>query len=106
MLVHGDELCTDDKEHQVFRKLVQTTSWKDQFKSKPIYERKKIAEQLRTKSEEGKLKKTMEIMDVNLDAIDRLLKKNNSHFLIHGHTHRPGKNILPSGNLNLSPSSS
>jgi UDP-2,3-diacylglucosamine hydrolase len=97
LLVHGDELCTDDAQHQIFRNLVKTSDWQNQFKSKPLFERQKIADSLREKSEEGKKIKTAEVMDVNLKAADVLLKKNNAHVLIHGHTHLPGTNILPSG---------
>ena len=99
LLVHGDELCTDDIQHQVFRKMVQTSDWKKKFGSKPLIERQKIAGSLRASSEEGKKLKSMEIMDVNHKAVETLLKKNNAYMLIHGHTHLPGKTTLPSGRL-------
>ena len=97
LLVHGDELCTDDTKHQIFRELVKTSQWQEQFKSKPIIERQKIANSLRGQSETEKATKTMEIMHVNPESADFFLKKNNASALIHGHTHLPGKNILPSG---------
>jgi UDP-2,3-diacylglucosamine hydrolase len=97
LLVHGDELCTDDTQHQIFRKLVKTNDWQNQFKSKSLIEREKIAESLRTKSEAGKKTKSKIIMDVNPLSADIFLKKNHADVLIHGHTHLPGKNILPSG---------
>lgn len=97
LLVHGDELCTDDTKHQVFRKLVKTNDWQEKFKSKPINERQKIAKSLRSQSETEKATKTMKIMDVNPNSADIFLEENNADVLIHGHTHLPGKNILPSG---------
>ena len=62
LLVHGDELCTDDTKHQIFRELVKTSHWQEQFKSKPIIERQKIANSLRSQSETEKAAKTMKIM--------------------------------------------
>ena len=97
LLVHGDELCTDDTQHQSFRKLVKTSYWQEQFKSKPIDVRQKIAKSLRTQSETKKTTKSMKIMDVNTNSADIFLAQNNANVLIHGHTHLPGKNILPSG---------
>lgn len=97
LLVHGDELCTDDTQHQVFRELVKTSDWQNKFKSKPLDERQKIAKSLRENSEVGKKNKALEIMDINPETADCFLQENNAHVLIHGHTHLPGKNILPSG---------
>ena len=97
LLLHGDELCTDDTKHQIFRKLVKTSEWQEKFKSKPIDERQKIAKSLRNQSETEKAKKAMEIMDINPNSADFFLANNNADVLIHGHTHLPGRNILPSG---------
>ena len=36
LLMHGDQLCTDDKEHQEFRKMVLSAHWKDVFLKKDI----------------------------------------------------------------------
>ena len=92
LLSHGDELCTDDLGYQQFRAEVRSTTWKNQFLSKPLSDRIAYIEQLRTQSEQAKSTKSMQIMDVNQVAVDHLLRKFNCPpIFIHGHTHRPAK---------------
>ena len=90
LLSHGDALCTDDVAYQAFRAEVRSTTWKTQFLSQPLTKRIAYIEQLRAKSEQEKSSKSMEIMDVNGNAVDALLRKfAYPPLFIHGHTHRP-----------------
>lgn len=93
IIMHGDELCTDDIAYQQFRAQSRNPLWQMAVLSKPIEERRLIAGQIRQMSEtrknnEGK----SEISDVTEQAIIELMS---SHMqptlpaLIHGHTHRP-----------------
>lgn len=92
LLSHGDGLCTDDVSYQQFRTEVRTTSWQTQFLSQPLANRIAYIEELRAKSEIEKSTKPMQIMDVNGDAIDAILRKfDYPPLFIHGHTHRPQK---------------
>jgi UDP-2,3-diacylglucosamine hydrolase len=92
LLSHGDALCTDDIAYQNFRQEVRNTNWQHQFLSQPLQNRIAYIEQLRTKSEQAKSAKSMQIMDVNIDAVEDLLcQYNYPPLLIHGHTHRPNK---------------
>ncbi|MCD8513504.1 MAG: hypothetical protein LRY63_09320 [Nitrincola sp.] len=50
LLMHGDQLCTDDLEYQAFRQTVRDPSWQSMFLSKSIEERIAIAENLRNES--------------------------------------------------------
>lgn len=86
---HGDELCTDDVEHQKFRAMVRDAKWQTEFLSQPIAERQAYAGRAREMSETSKSAKSMEIMDVSTDAVDALMNDANVHILVHGHTHRP-----------------
>ena len=97
LLVHGDELCTDDKQHQVFRQTVNSKEWQNQFFSKSIDERLELAKIYRNKSETSKKEKSSFMMDINPQAADQLLERHDSQILIHGHTHLPGHSKLPSG---------
>ena len=54
LLMHGDTLCTDDKEYQKFRKLTRSSDWKENFLSKSLDERMQICNELRCKSQEAK----------------------------------------------------
>ena len=90
LLSHGDALCTDDVAYQQFRSEVRSVTWKKQFLSKSLSDRVAYIEQLRTQSEQAKSTKSMQIMDVNLTAVDSLLREYNyPPLFIHGHTHRP-----------------
>ena len=63
---------------------------KASFLSQPLENRIKYIEQLRAKSEQAKSSKSMQIMDVNTDAVEDLLKQYDyPPLFIHGHTHRP-----------------
>jgi UDP-2,3-diacylglucosamine hydrolase len=93
LLTHGDTLCTDDTEYQRFRELVRNDAWQTQFLAQPLAQRKTQIEQIRLQSESQKRSKEMALMDVNLDAVHELLRRNAYPRLIHGHTHRPAKHV-------------
>ncbi|TSH96661.1 UDP-2,3-diacylglucosamine diphosphatase [Verticiella sediminum] len=90
LLSHGDELCTDDVPYQQMRAVVRNPAWQADVLAKPLPERMQIAARLREQSEHGKAGKTMEIMDVNQQAVETALCQAGVTRLIHGHTHRPG----------------
>jgi UDP-2,3-diacylglucosamine hydrolase len=92
LLSHGDALCTDDVAYQNFRQEVRSQNWQHQFLSQPLENRIAYIEQLRAKSEQEKSTKSMQIMDVNIGAVDDLLRQYDyPPLFIHGHTHRPSK---------------
>ena len=89
MLTHGDQLCTDDHEYQAFRSVVRNPIWQKDFLNFPISKREKIAGETKDASKHSKVQKTMEIMDVNPDAVLKAFDENEVGIMIHGHTHRP-----------------
>ncbi len=92
LLSHGDALCTDDVAYQQFRTEVRSAAWQAQFLSQPLSKRITYIEELRSKSEQAKSTKSMQIMDVNAAAVDALLREfAYPPLFIHGHTHRPQK---------------
>lgn len=93
LLTHGDALCTDDIAYQTFRQQVRNQTWQQQFLSLPLAQRKAQIEQLRARSESEKQLKAMNIMDVNVQAVNELLLEHNFPRLIHGHTHRPAHHL-------------
>ena len=95
LLSHGDALCTDDVEYQAFKKLVRSQDWQTKFMSQSLSQRKAQIEELRKKSEEEKSGKPYKIMDINAEALSKLLKAfNYPAIFIHGHTHRPNVHEL------------
>lgn len=89
LLMHGDSLCTDDKSHQRFRKITRNTLIQKIFLSLPITFRQKFATQLRDESMQQNQTKSLAIMDVNENAVNKALKASEAEIIIHGHTHRP-----------------
>jgi UDP-2,3-diacylglucosamine hydrolase len=91
LLMHGDTLCTDDRDYQRFRSEVRSPEWQARFLSQPLARRKEQIEALRQASESEKDRKAPEIMDVNREAVEAALRENDYPRLIHGHTHRPAR---------------
>lgn len=89
LIMHGDQLCTDDVDYQAFRSMVRSTQWQQQFLSKPVSERLQIAQQLRSASREQSSLKSAQITDVNQAAVVKAMDDAKIKLLIHGHTHRP-----------------
>ena len=91
LLMHGDTLCTDDAPYQAFRAQVREPEWQRAALARPIAERLAIAQGMRSESEGAKQGKSMEIMDVARDAVERAFLQSGCDVMIHGHTHRPGR---------------
>ena len=89
LLMHGDLLCTDDKEYMAFRAMVRDPQWQQQLLSKSLQERQLIARDMRNKSREQTGGKPESIMDVNQEAVVEIMTGHRVQRLIHGHTHRP-----------------
>jgi UDP-2,3-diacylglucosamine hydrolase len=95
LLSHGDDLCIDDTDYQLFRKQVREASWKKQFLGQSLRARKVQISAIRERSEHEKSQKSMLIMDVNQNAVAALLKAHDYPTLfIHGHTHRPDQHTI------------
>jgi UDP-2,3-diacylglucosamine hydrolase len=94
LLMHGDSLCIDDIEYMHFRSAVRNQQWQKSFLSKSIAERDKIVHDAREISKNSTAAKNPEIMDVNQQAVDAVMRKYRVHHLIHGHTHRPKEHIF------------
>lgn len=97
LIMHGDQLCTDDIEYQAFRKQLRDPRWQQDFLRKSLPERLQIAQQLRAASKEKNAGKSMQIMDVNPEAVELALDHAATNLLIHGHTHRPAVHELTEG---------
>ncbi len=89
LLTHGDSLCTDDSEHQRFRKMVNDPSWQSAFLAQPMEQRIRLAVDAREQSEFNKSRLPMEVMDVNQQSVESTIRRFKIDTLIHGHTHRP-----------------
>lgn len=89
LLSHGDILCTDDVQYQRVRKMVRDPDWQANMRVKPLKERLRIAKEARRQSLEQTINMSLEIMDVNQEAVVQMIQKYKVDVLLHGHTHRP-----------------
>ena len=89
LLMHGDTLCSDDIDYQMFRTMVRDPRWKEDFFAKPNEERLAMTSKYRKISKTETARKNMKIMDVNQQTVEQVMLEQNTHQLIHGHTHRP-----------------
>jgi UDP-2,3-diacylglucosamine hydrolase len=95
LLTHGDKLCSDDVKYQEFRRQVHDPAWQKTFLAQPLATRKAQIAGMRHQSEQEKSGKSAAIMDVNADAVARLMSENGfPPLLIHGHTHRMNRHPL------------
>jgi len=91
LLLHGDTLCTDDREYQAFRKTVRDPEWIAATLARPLGERQALAAGLREASDTAKEGKAAAIMDVTPEAVVQAFRDSGCAQMIHGHTHRPGR---------------
>lgn len=91
LLVHGDTLCTDDREYQAWRRTARSSDWQREFLSKSREERRSMILGLREKSKAVTQAKPADIMDVSETAVAEALRRHGVRRLVHGHTHRPGR---------------
>lgn len=89
LLMHGDVLCTDDRNYQRARKLMRNRFLQTLFLWLPSSFRMKIANELRSASKRYTAAKSMDTMDVSQPTVQQVMQQNNVRHLIHGHTHRP-----------------
>jgi UDP-2,3-diacylglucosamine hydrolase len=93
LLMHGDTLCTDDIAYQTFRRRVRRPLMLALLRHLPLAWRRRLARQARTGSQAAKASKPAEIMDVNAQEVERMLREQQASRLIHGHTHRPAQHV-------------
>lgn len=94
LLMHGDTLCTEDKDYLAFRAQVRDPQWQQMILALPLEQRRQLAAQLRQQSKMAASNKADDIMDVTPAEVARVMTENNVDLLIHGHTHRPARHAI------------
>ena len=89
LILHGDTLCTDDKGYQYMRQLFRIKWLQNLYLSLSIENRSKRANGVRKVTKKQVQEKHYEILGVNQQTVENLMRKNNVTQMIHGHTHRP-----------------
>lgn len=94
LIMHGDQLCTQDIAYQKFRKKSRSWWWPRLVLSLPLFIRKKLAQKGREVSKENQRHLTQMIMDVTPTEVTKVMEDNDVCYLVHGHTHRPHKHHI------------
>lgn len=94
LIMHGDTLCTDDPGYLAYRAKVHTPWIQRLFLALPLLIRRRIAARMRADSKAANSSKSMDIMDVNPQAVVDVMERHHVQWLIHGHTHRPAVHEL------------
>lgn len=89
LILHGDTLCTDDKNYQRLRRTFHRHWLQKLFLVLPLRLRQRIAARLRAGSKHANRRKNAAIMDVNQPAVITAFQQHQVQWMIHGHTHRP-----------------
>ncbi|MBI4985665.1 MAG: UDP-2,3-diacylglucosamine diphosphatase [Rhodocyclales bacterium] len=97
LLLHGDTLCTEDREYQDFRAVVRSPDWRRDFLAKPLAVRKAEIAALRARSESGKRVKPAALMDVSAAAVAQAFATHRVTRIIHGHIHRQAHHLHDGG---------
>lgn len=94
LLLHGDSLCTADKDYMQFRAMVRNPVWQEQFLEQSLEARRAIASELRNKSKDMNSLKADDILDVTPSEVETVFIRHKVQHMIHGHTHRPARHQL------------
>jgi UDP-2,3-diacylglucosamine hydrolase len=97
LLIHGDTLCTEDREYLAARQQLRNLAWQQAVLARPLPERRQLASALRMESQAAGAQKSAEIMDVTPTEVVRVMEEAGVDLLIHGHTHRPAHHHLTVG---------
>ncbi|WP_299734334.1 UDP-2,3-diacylglucosamine diphosphatase [uncultured Endozoicomonas sp.] len=89
LLMHGDLLCTEDRQYQRYRRIIQNPLVLALLRMTSLNWRKSLGQKIRHKSKLAKKGKVLSIMDVSEPAVRKVMEKYQVNTLIHGHTHRP-----------------
>ncbi|PMH46744.1 UDP-2,3-diacylglucosamine diphosphatase [Vibrio sp. 10N.286.49.B3] len=94
VVLHGDTLCTDDVKYLAYRQKVHQPWLQWVFNRIPFFIKKKIVSRVQSDIQQEKQTKSIDIMDVNQQEVDRVLATYNVDLMIHGHTHRPNVHTI------------
>lgn len=90
VLLHGDILCTHDRLHQYYRRIVQNRVFNSILtRFLPLSARRKIGQLLRKLSKRHTQRQMPINMDVINSSVSAQFQQSGAATMIHGHTHRP-----------------
>jgi UDP-2,3-diacylglucosamine hydrolase len=98
LLSHGDALCLGDTDYQQFRARVRSPQWQHDFLAQPLALRREQAAAMRVQSEARKRRQApADWVDIDKPMATQWMRAAGAPTLIHGHTHRPAREVLAPG---------
>ena len=97
LLTHGDAWCLSDLDYQRLRTEVRSPAWQAAVLAQPLSQRRVLARQMRAQSAQHQASHTGTWFDVDRATAIEWMQSANAPTLIHGHTHRPGDDVLAPG---------
>ena len=97
LLTHGDALCIADIEYQEFRVQARSAQWQQAFLSRALVDRVAIAADIRRQSKTRQQFDGAASADVDTATAVSLMHTMATAQMVHGHTHRPGSEMLAPG---------
>ena len=97
LLSHGDALCLDDRPYQAFRADVRSPAWQRAFLARPLDERLALAAAMRGESAARRRFDGNAGVDVDAAEAVQWMHAAGTAEMVHGHTHRPGSQVLAPG---------
>lgn len=98
LLSHGDALCLADADYQAMRSRTRQAAWQAHILAQPLQDRLALAHTLRQESEMRQLPEGQSAyVDIDFAAAQALLRQTEAQTLVHGHTHRPGRQTWQGG---------
>lgn len=88
ILCHGDQLCTEDRLYQVYRKIVRSRLCRFLFLKLSRNYRQNIAKRLRDNSKNYQMKQPLSKLDVTQVGVEKVVQRLSSNMIVHGHVHR------------------
>lgn len=99
LLLHGDTLCTHDRLHQYYRRIIQHPIINRLGTHiLPLSLRQKIGQGLRKLSKRRTQNLAPNTMDVIKESVAQQFQKSDTSIMIHGHTHRQKTETTTRGN--------
>jgi len=87
VILHGDQLCTDDLAYQRWRAKSRSPAWQRRVLSRPLWWRIGLARMARAISRLRHRRQSPQ--DVTPAAVKEMMQRHHAQLMIHGHTHRP-----------------
>jgi UDP-2,3-diacylglucosamine hydrolase len=94
LLLHGDQLCTEDAKYQAIRQQVRNPAWQQRMLLLGLDQRRALAAQFRDQSRSHQAGAGETILDVHPPEVEATFRRHGVRRMIHGHTHRPAVHEL------------